>query len=103
MVKEKEGEMKEWYEMRVEELVGVWGDVWRKYRGRKVGKWVGWDLWYIMEEVLEEEREDDEKRGYVNVIVDRIMRRGRGDDLMMGIGKVMEGVGMEEVDIVGDM
>ena len=90
LVKDSEPDIDDWYHITLHHLVAVCRDVSSKYTRSKVRKSLPADFSYIIQELLHERTDDNDKAAYVNVIVDTIISTGRADDFIIAISHVIQ-------------
>lgn len=102
-VKSVEPDIHDWYNITIHKLVKVCRDVSSKYTRSKVRKSLPADYSYIIEELLHEHSEDNNKADYVRVIVETIITTGRADDFIIAICKVIQRLAIDQLHILGDV
>jgi fructose-1,6-bisphosphatase-3 len=103
LVKATETELDDWYHITIHQLVKVARDVSSKYTRSKVRKSLPPDFAYIIEELLHERTEDNNKTAYVNVIVDNIITTGRADDFICALCFVIQRLSIDQLHLLGDI
>lgn len=103
LVKASEPELNDWYHITIHQLVRVCRDVSSKYTRSKVRKTLPSDFSYVIEELLHERSEDNDKAAYVSVIVDTIISTGRADDFITAICNVIQRLAIDQLHILGDI
>ncbi len=103
LVKAAEEDIDDWYHITIHQLVKVCRDVSSKYTRSKVRKSLPADFSYIIEELLHESTDDNNKAAYVNVIVDTIISTGRADDFICAVCKVIQQLAIDQLHILGDI
>ena len=73
LVKQSESDIDDWYRTTIHQLVRVCREVSSKYTRSKVRKALPQDFSYIIQELLHESTEDNDKAAYVRVIIDTII------------------------------
>lgn len=102
-VKSVEPDIHDWYNITIHKLVKVCRDVSSKYTRSKVRKSLPADYSYIIEELLHEHSDDNNKADYVRVIVETIITTGRADDFIIAICKVIQRLAIDQLHILGDV
>lgn len=102
-VKAVEPDIHDWYNITIHKLVKVCRDVSSKYTRSKVRKSLPADYSYIIEELLHEHSDDNNKADYVRVIVETIITTGRADDFIIAICKVIQRLAIDQLHILGDV
>ena len=103
LIKAAESELDDWYRITIHQLVRVCRDVSSKYTRSKVRKNLPEEFSYIIEELLHERTDDQDKAAYVAVIVDTIISTGRADDFIVAICNVIQRLAIDELHILGDI
>ena len=103
LIKAIEEDMDDWYHITIHQLVKVCRDVSSKYTRSKVRKALPQEFSYIIEELLHERTDDQDKAAYVAVIVDTIISTGRADDFICAICNVIQRLAIDQLHILGDI
>lgn len=103
LVKAVEQDIDDWYHITIHQLVLVCRDVSSKYTRSKVRKCLPKDFSYVIEELLHERTEDQNKAAYVNVIVDTIISTGRADAFIIALCNVIQRLAIDQLHILGDI
>ena len=103
LVKAVEQDIDDWYHITIHQLVKVCRDVSSKYTRSKVRKALPEEFSYIIEELLHERTDDQDKAAYVAVIVDTIISTGRADDFICAICNVIQRLAIDQLHILGDI
>ena len=103
IVKNTEEDLDDWYHIILNRLVRVCRDVSSKYTRSKVRKALPPDFSYIIQELLHERTEDQNKTAYVNVIIDTIISTGRANDFIIAIAGVIQHLAIDYLHILGDI
>ena len=103
LVKAVETDIDDWYHITIHQLVRVCRDVSSKYTRSKVRKSLPEEFSYIIEELLHERTDDQNKAAYVNVIVDTIISTGRADDFIIALCNVIQRLAIDQLHILGDI
>lgn len=93
----------EWYRMTLYQLVKVFRVVSSKYTRSKVRKNLPAEYSYILEELLQERSEDDNKTAYVNVIIDTIISTDSADDFIIALANVIQRLAIDQLHLLGDI
>ena len=96
-------DLDDWYHITIHRLVAVCRDVSSKYTRSKVRKSLPEDFAYIIEELLHERTDDNDKAAYVSVIVDTIISTGRADDFIIALCNVIQRLSIDQLHILGDI
>jgi len=103
LIKATEDDMDDWYHITIHQLVKVCRDVSSKYTRSKVRKALPQEFSYIIEELLHERTDDQDKAAYVAVIVDTIISTGRADDFICALCNVIQRLAIDQLHILGDI
>ena len=103
LVKAIEEDIDDWYHITIHQLVKVCRDVSSKYTRSKVRKSLPEEFSYIIEELLHERTDDQDKAAYVAVIVDTIISTGRADDFICALCNVIQRLAIDQLHILGDI
>ena len=103
LVKAIEQDIDDWYHITIHQLVKVCRDVSSKYTRSKVRKSLPQEFSYIIEELLHERTDDQDKAAYVAVIVDTIISTGRADDFIVALCNVIQRLAIDQLHILGDI
>ena len=103
LIKAAEEDLDDWYRITIHQLVRVCRDVSSKYTRSKVRKNLPEEFSYIIEELLHERTDDQDKAAYVAVIVDTVISTGRADDFIVAICNVIQRLAIDQLHILGDI
>ena len=103
LIKAVEQDIDDWYHITIHQLVKVCREVSSKYTRSKVRKSLPAEFSYIIEELLHERTDDQDKAAYVAVIVDTIISTGRADDFIIAICNVIHRLAIDQLHILGDI
>ena len=103
LIKAMEEDLDDWYRITIHQLVRVCREVSSKYTRSKVRKSLPHEFAYIIEELLHERTDDQDKAAYVAVIVDTIISTGRADDFIVAISNVIQRLAIDQLHILGDI
>lgn len=103
LIKAAEEDLDDWYRITIHQLVRVCRDVSSKYTRSKVRKNLPEEFSYIIEELLHERTDDQDKAAYVAVIVDTVISTGHADDFIVAICNVIQRLAIDQLHILGDI
>ena len=103
LVKEREVNLSDWYEITIYRLIQVCRDASSKYTRSKVRKALPPDFAYIIQELLHEDEDRFNKKEYYNKIIDTIVELDRADDFIINISAVIQRLTIDHLHIVGDV
>lgn len=103
IVMQEEENIEDWYKITLYRLVQITKHVSSKYTRSKVRKALPKDFAYIIEELITEKAEVQDKEGYCNEIVHTIIRIGRAPDFIVALSKLIQRLVIDHLHIVGDI
>lgn len=103
IVMQEEENIEDWYKITLYRLVQIIKHVSSKYTRSKVRKALPKDFAYIIEELITEKAEVQDKEGYYNEIVHTIIRIGRAPDFIVALSKLIQRLVIDHLHIVGDI
>lgn len=103
IVKANEDDLNDWYLITIHQLVTILREVCSKYTRSKVHKALPEEFSYIIQELLHERSEVQNKTLYVNVIVETIIETQRSDDFIIAICNVIQRLSFDQLHILGDI
>ncbi len=103
IVMQEEENIEDWYKITLYRLVQITKHVSSKYTRSKVRKALPQDFAYIIEELITEKAEVQDKEGYYNEIVHTIIRIGRAPDFIVALSKLIQRLVIDHLHIVGDI
>ena len=103
IVMQEEENIEDWYKITLYRLVQITKHVSSKYTRSKVRKALPKDFAYIIEELITEKAEVQDKEGYYNEIVHTIIRIGRAPDFFVALSKLIQRLVIDHLHIVGDI
>lgn len=103
IVMQEEENIEDWYKITLYRLVQITKHVSSKYTRSKVRKALPKDFAYIIEELITEKAEVQDKEGYYKEIVHTIIRIGRAPDFIVALSKLIQRLVIDHLHIVGDI
>ena len=103
IVMQEEENIEDWYKITLYRLVQITKHVSSKYTRSKVRKALPKDFAYIIEELITEKAEVQDKEGYYNEIVHTIIRIGRAPDFIVALSKLIQRLVIDHLHIGGDI
>ena len=103
IIKSKEENLDDWYHITLHQLVAILRDVCSKYTRSKVQKSLPEEFSYIIQELLHERTEDNNKAAYVNGIINSIIATQRADNFIIAICNVIQRLSIDQLHILGDI
>lgn len=98
-----EKDLNDWYHITLHRLVRVCREVSSKYTRSKVRKSLPKDFSYIIQELLHERTDDEDKTEYVSAIINTIISIGRSEDFIIALANVIQRLSIDQLHILGDV
>ena len=102
-VKKTESNMEDWYKINLYRLIEVSKRAASKYTRSKVRKALPKDFAYVIEELITERSEINDKESYYNEIIITIIRIGRAEEFIIAISSLIQRLVVDHLHIVGDI
>ena len=103
LVKKRERDMDDWYQITLNRLVRVCQNVSSKYTRSKVRKALPADFSYIIQELLHESSIDPNKQAYTDAIMRTIISTRRADAFIIAMCHLIQRLTIDTLHIVGDI
>lgn len=103
LMESQEENMTDWYTITLHRLVQMAKYVSSKYTRSKVRKALPAEFAYIIEELITEKAEVQDKEGYYNSIISTIIRVGRAGDFIIALCELIQRLVVDHLHIVGDI
>lgn len=103
LVLEEEDTLEDWYKITLHRLVQITKRVSSKYTRSKVRKALPKDFAYIIEELITEKAEVQDKEAYYNEIIHTIIRIGRAPQFIIALSYLIQRLVIDHLHIVGDI
>ncbi|MDD3139322.1 MAG: fructose-bisphosphatase class III, partial [Lachnospiraceae bacterium] len=103
VVLKKEKNMEDWYKITLYRLIEVCKQVSSKYTRSKVRKALPKDFAYVIEELITEKTEVNDKEFYYNAIVKTIISTGRACVFIIAMSELIQRLVIDHLHIVGDI
>ena len=100
---EDESGIEDWYKITLHRLVQITKGVSSKYTRSKVRKALPEDFAYVIEELITEKKEIQDKEAYYNEIIHTIIRIGRGPEFITALCQLIQRLVIDHLHIVGDI
>ena len=100
---EDEDSIEDWYKITLHRLVQITKRVSSKYTRSKVRKALPADFSYIIEELITEKAEVQDKEAYYNEIIHTIIRIGRAQEFIVALSNLIQRLVIDHLHIVGDI
>ncbi|PWJ46888.1 fructose-1,6-bisphosphatase [Faecalicatena contorta] len=102
-VKKVESNMEDWYKINLYRLIEVSKRAASKYTRSKVRKALPKDFAYVIEELITEKAEVNDKGSYYNEIILTIIKIGRAEEFIAAISELIQRLVVDHLHIVGDI
>lgn len=103
IVKEKSENINDWYKITLYRLVDICRVVASKYTRSKVRKALPKDFEYIMEELLHEHNDFNNKQQYYEGIIETIIHTKRADAFIVNLCYLIQRLAVDRLHIIGDI
>ncbi len=103
IVMQEEDNIEDWYKITLHRLVQITKRVASKYTRSKVRKALPGDFAYIIEELITEKEEIQDKEAYYNEIIHTIIRIGSAPDFIIAMCNLVQRLVIDHLHIVGDI
>lgn len=103
LVRQTEPNMEDWYKVHLYLLIEVSKRAASKYTRSKVRKALPKDFAYVIEELITEKAEVNDKESYYNEIICTIIRIGRAEEFICAISELIQRLVVDHLHIVGDI
>lgn len=103
IVLQDEENIEDWYKITLHRLVQITKRVSSKYTRSKVRKALPKDFAYIIEELITEKAEIQDKEAYYNEIIHTIIRIDRAQEFIIALSYLIQRMVIDHLHIVGDI
>ncbi|MBR3684017.1 MAG: fructose-1,6-bisphosphatase [Lachnospiraceae bacterium] len=103
LILKEEDNIEDWYKITLHRLVQITKRVSSKYTRSKVRKALPKDFAYIIEELITEKAELQDKEAYYNEIINTIIRIGRAPEFIVALSNLIQRLVIDHLHIVGDI
>lgn len=103
IIRASEPELTDFYNITLHKLIRVCQSVSSKYTRSKVRKSLPHEFAYIIEELLHESPDDDDKHGYFSRIIETIISTGQADAFVIALCNVIHRLSIDHLHILGDI
>ncbi len=103
LLRQTEIDIEEYYKRSLNHLIVVCRDVSSKYTRSKVRKSLPEEYAYIIEELMHEANDYQNKQAYFNVIIDTIIGTGRADHFITALCYLIQRLVIDRLHILGDI
>lgn len=103
LIHASENSLSDFYTVTIHRLITVCQSVSSKYTRSKVRKALPKEFAYIIEELLHESADDNDKQAYVNRIIETIIYTGQADAFIVALCQVIQKLSIDQLHILGDV
>lgn len=103
IIQENEEFLEDWYRITLHRLVQMTKRASSKYTRSKVRKALPKDFAYVIEELITEKDEVEDKEEYYNEIINTIISIGSAPDLIVALSHLIQRMVVDHLHIVGDI
>lgn len=103
IVLKEEDNIEDWYKITLHRLVQITKRVASKYTRSKVRKALPADFGYVIEELITEKEEIQDKEAYYNEIIHTIIRVDRAQEFIVALSYLIQRMVIDHLHIVGDI
>lgn len=103
LILKEEDNIEDWYKITLHRLIQICKRVTSKYTRSKVRKALPKDFAYIIEELINEKSDVQDKEAYYNEIINTIIRIGRAKEFIIALSKLIQRMVVDHLHIVGDI
>ena len=103
IIARQEENMTDWYTITLHRLVQMAKYVSSKYTRSKVRKALPREFSYVIEELITEKAEVQDKEAYYNAIISTIIRVGKANDFIIALSLLIQRLVVDHLHIVGDI
>lgn len=103
LIMKEEDNIEDWYKITLHRLVQITKRVASKYTRSKVRKALPSDFAYIIEELITEKAELQDKEAYYNEIIHTIIRLDRAPKFIVALSQLIQRLVIDHLHIVGDV
>jgi len=103
LAKQTEKDIDDWFRTMLFQVVAVARMVASKYTHSKISKHLPEEFAYVIEELLFEKSEEEDKQGYYSAIISSIVEIGRAEEMIIAICELIHQLAIDTLHIVGDV
>jgi len=103
LILKEEENIGDWYKIALHRLIRVSKRVASKYTRSKVRKALPQEFAYVIEELITEKAEVENKEAYYNEIINTIIRIGRAQDFIIALSNLIQRLVVDHLHILGDI
>ncbi len=103
IIRQNEKDLDDWYNVTLHRLVLMLRRVSSKYTRSKVRKAMPRDFSYLIEELITEKEEINDKQAYYNEILQSVIRIGAAENLIEALCNTIQRLAIDHLHIIGDI
>ncbi len=103
LIQKEEDNIEDWYKVTFSRLVQISRMVSSKYTRSKVRKSLPKDFAYVIEELLNEKSDIQNKEAYYNEIIVTIIRIGKANDFIIALCYLIQRLVIDHLHVIGDI
>ncbi|MCE5222098.1 MAG: fructose-1,6-bisphosphatase [Clostridium sp.] len=103
IILKEEKNINDWYKINLYRLIELCRHVSSKYTRSKVRKALPKDFSYIIEELLHEECDNNDKQGYYDGIINTIIEIDRAKEFIIALSNLIQRLVIDRLHIIGDI
>ena len=103
IVRQEEDNIEDWYKITLHRLVQMTKRVASKYTRSKVRKALPSDFAYVIEELITEKEEVQDKELYYTAIIETIIETGRAPDFIIALSNLVQRLVIDHLHVLGDI
>ncbi len=103
IVRQSEKDINDWYTVTLHKLVAMLRRVSSKYTRSKIRKAMPDDFAYVIEELITEKEEVNDKQAYYNEILQTVIRIGAAEPLIEALCNMIQQLVIDHLHVIGDI
>lgn len=103
LIRKTEPDMNDWYRVTLYRLIEICKRTASKYTRAKVRRMLPPDFAYVIEELITEKAEIQDKEAYYNAIIDTIIDIGRAEHFIIALCELIQKLVVDHLYILGDI
>lgn len=103
LVEKEEENIQEWYKITLHRLIRITKHASSKYSRSKVRKALPKDFSYVIDELITEKYEMEDKEAYYNGIIDTVIEIGRARELIIAFCNLIQRLVVDHLHVLGDI
>ncbi len=103
LIHKTEKDMDDWYKITLHRLIAICKIISSKYTRSKVRKALPPDFSYVLEELIHEDNNRENKELYYNAIIDSVIKLNQADRFIAAIAHVIQRLAIDRLHVIGDI